>query len=125
MLAIDNIAPTLYWTQLEAALAVVSACLPTMRPLFHGFSPESALGSFRTKIYGHRRLDKSSQSSKLPSHSAEYQSSLYELTKPTHAASVGTHIESKSLDDEEAANNESCQTGIRVYSKVTSHSEAI
>ena len=95
-----------------------------MRPLFHGFSPESVLGSFRTKIYGHRRLDKSSQSSKLPSHSTDYQSSLYELNKPSNTASVGTHIESKSLDDVEAA-NEFGHAGIRVYSKLTSHSEAV
>ncbi|KAM7206073.1 hypothetical protein V8F20_002855 [Naviculisporaceae sp. PSN 640] len=33
-----NIAPTLYWTVLEASIAVVSACLPTLRPLFSGFS---------------------------------------------------------------------------------------
>ena len=31
---IDGIAPTLYWTMLEASTAVVCACLPTMRPVF-------------------------------------------------------------------------------------------
>lgn len=45
-----DIAPTLYWSQLEGALAVVSACLPTMRPLFHGHSPESIIDSLQSKI---------------------------------------------------------------------------
>jgi hypothetical protein len=39
-----NIAPTLYWTVIEAATAVVSACLPTLRPLFAGISLETLQG---------------------------------------------------------------------------------
>ncbi|GAB1315685.1 hypothetical protein MFIFM68171_05895 [Madurella fahalii] len=44
-----NIAPTLYWTVIEAAIAVVSACLPTLRPLFTGISLE-ALQDFASKF---------------------------------------------------------------------------
>ena len=45
-----NTAPTIYWSLVETAMAVISACLPTLRPLFHGFSPESILGSIRSRI---------------------------------------------------------------------------
>lgn len=45
-----NIAPTLYWTVLEAAIAVICACLPTMRPLVAGISPEAILKQFASKI---------------------------------------------------------------------------
>ncbi|KAF2969065.1 hypothetical protein GQX73_g4493 [Xylaria multiplex] len=34
-----NIAPTLYWTELEASIAVISACLPTLKPLFSHLGP--------------------------------------------------------------------------------------
>ena len=58
---LDNLAPTIYWTQLEGAIAVVSACLPTTRPIFHGVSPESLLGSIRTKMTMYMKLNKSPQ----------------------------------------------------------------
>ncbi|KAK7954067.1 hypothetical protein PG996_014953 [Apiospora saccharicola] len=45
-----NLAPTLYWTQLESAIAVISACLPTMRVLFLGFSLETLLRSFASTM---------------------------------------------------------------------------
>lgn len=41
-------APLFYWTVPEVCLSVVCANLPTLRPLFHGFSPESAIGSIRS-----------------------------------------------------------------------------
>ncbi len=46
----DYVAQTSYWTLIEASLAIVSACLPTLRPLFHGFSPESVVRSFRSAM---------------------------------------------------------------------------
>ncbi|MCJ1330827.1 hypothetical protein MMC10_007514 [Thelotrema lepadinum] len=39
-----------YYTVPENCLAVVGACLPTLRPIFHGFSPESVLGSIRSAV---------------------------------------------------------------------------
>ncbi|TRX96511.1 hypothetical protein FHL15_002783 [Xylaria flabelliformis] len=45
-----NIAPTLYWTELEASIAVISACLPTLRPLFAHLSPEAILRDFASKF---------------------------------------------------------------------------
>ena len=38
------------WTVVEPALGVISACLPTMRPLFSGFSPESVMDIVRSKF---------------------------------------------------------------------------
>jgi len=42
----------------ESATAVISACLPTLPPLFNGWSPENILGSWRSLIS--RRLSSSS-----------------------------------------------------------------
>lgn len=50
MSSADVIAPTVYWTMLESALAIISACLPTLRPAFHGWSPESMVQSVRSKM---------------------------------------------------------------------------
>ena len=46
-LYIDYGAPTSYWVVIEASLAIVSACLPTLRPVFRGMSPESVIRSVR------------------------------------------------------------------------------
>ncbi|KAF2792104.1 hypothetical protein K505DRAFT_388011 [Melanomma pulvis-pyrius CBS 109.77] len=46
-------APTMYWTIPETCMAVVCACLPTLRPLFQGWSPESLVGSMRSAISLH------------------------------------------------------------------------
>ena len=35
---------------MEPTLGVISACLPTMRALFHGMSPESIIGSIRSAL---------------------------------------------------------------------------
>ena len=45
-----KIAPTIYWSLVEASMAIVSASLPTLRPLFRGFSLESLLGSIRSRV---------------------------------------------------------------------------
>ncbi|KAI0465721.1 hypothetical protein F4859DRAFT_507878 [Xylaria cf. heliscus] len=45
-----NIAPTLYWTELEASIAVISACLPTLRPLIAHFSPQTILRDLASKF---------------------------------------------------------------------------
>ena len=38
------------WGTVEAGAAVIAACLPTLRPLFQGKSPESLMGSIRSKL---------------------------------------------------------------------------
>lgn len=59
-----NTAPTFYWSLVEASLAVVSACLPTIRPLFQGFSPESVIRSIRSRISLQSMGSKNSKGSK-------------------------------------------------------------
>ncbi|KAL6715742.1 hypothetical protein ACLMJK_006703 [Lecanora helva] len=41
------------WTTVEPTLGVISACLPTLRPLFAGMSPESLMGSIRSVLSLH------------------------------------------------------------------------
>lgn len=36
------------WSEVEVCVAVIAACLPTLRPLFAGSSPESIIGSIRS-----------------------------------------------------------------------------
>ncbi|KAJ8065330.1 hypothetical protein OCU04_006020 [Sclerotinia nivalis] len=45
-----NLAPTIYWTQLESAIAVISACLPTLRPFFASRGTESIINTWRSKF---------------------------------------------------------------------------
>ncbi|ROW15361.1 hypothetical protein VPNG_02377 [Cytospora leucostoma] len=44
------IAPTIYWTQLECAIAVICGCLPTLPVLFSEVSPERVLRSWVSKF---------------------------------------------------------------------------
>lgn len=45
---LDYAAPMSYWVIIEASLAIISACLPTIRPVFRGMSPESVIRSVRS-----------------------------------------------------------------------------
>jgi hypothetical protein len=45
-----NAAPTLYWTFLESSIAVICACLPTLRILFKDASPQRILRSWASKL---------------------------------------------------------------------------
>ena len=40
----------MYWTVPETCIAVVCACLPTLRPIFISMSPESIIGSIRSAL---------------------------------------------------------------------------
>ena len=40
----------LIWTSIEPCMGVIGACLPSCRPLFQGFSPESLVGSIRSAL---------------------------------------------------------------------------
>ena len=40
----------MFWGMLEIGIAMVAACLPVLRPLFQGWSPESIIRSFRSHI---------------------------------------------------------------------------
>ena len=43
----EEAAPLFYWTVPECCLSVVCACLPTLRPVFRGWSAESIFGTMR------------------------------------------------------------------------------
>ena len=60
----DYSAPTSIWSLIEALLAIVSACLPTLRPLFQGYSPESISNLFHRLIslgFSHREQSNGSE----------------------------------------------------------------
>lgn len=40
----------MFWGMLEIGIALVAACLPVLRPLFQGWSPESIIRSLRSQI---------------------------------------------------------------------------
>ena len=40
----------MFWGMLEIGVAMVAACLPVLRPLFRGWSPESIINSLRSAI---------------------------------------------------------------------------
>jgi hypothetical protein len=45
---IDTITGTLYWSMVEVGVGLLAACLPTLRFLFRGMSPESVVNSIRS-----------------------------------------------------------------------------
>ncbi|KAK4041921.1 hypothetical protein C8A01DRAFT_34028 [Parachaetomium inaequale] len=85
-----NIAPTLYWTVIEAAIAVVSACLPTLRPLFAGISLE-ALQDFASK-FSIRSGNKSSASLASNNPRTAAADSKWQLSFPNHSAASSARI---------------------------------
>ena len=40
----------LFWAMIQMGVALVTACLPTLRPLFDGVSPESIIQSIRSNL---------------------------------------------------------------------------
>jgi hypothetical protein len=46
----DDYYSLIVWSSVEPCLAVIGACLPTLRPLFSGMSPESVIGSIRSAL---------------------------------------------------------------------------
>jgi len=61
-------APALYWGAIETCVGVICACLPTLRPLFAGFSSESLIRSFEaglTRIRSRSKLASTGHSSEM------------------------------------------------------------
>ena len=58
----------MFWGMLEMGVAMVAVCLPTLRPLFHGWSPETIIRTFRSALslgsFGSRNRPYRSSSSK-------------------------------------------------------------
>lgn len=53
LLATDDIGVVsllLFWGMVELGVGMIAVCLPTLRPLFHGWSPESIIRSIRSAL---------------------------------------------------------------------------
>lgn len=50
---IDYTAPVFYWTNIELSMAVVCACLPTLRPIWFHFYPKAELSGNKSYEYGY------------------------------------------------------------------------
>lgn len=76
----------MFWGMLEIGIAMVAACLPVLRPLFQGLSPESIIRSLRSQL-----PLKSAGSSKQISHNAKGRARRTEsMTAITGVPYVGT-----------------------------------
>jgi len=49
----DTITGTLYWSMVEVGVGLLAVCLPTIRFLFRGLSPESVINSIRSAFSLH------------------------------------------------------------------------
>ena len=78
IIVIDNTASTSYWTVIEASLAIVGACLPTLWPLLQDWSSRASLrGILDASARGHDgQTVKGERSSPLELKSRKSSSSL-------------------------------------------------
>lgn len=117
----------MYWTQLEGAFAVVSACLPTLRPLFRRPSPESILSIFRNGKFV--RLGRSKTSVGVSSVqqdfiNSEYDSSLSGLNQNANDAILESSTEGMRMRSLEAL-QDTAADGIMVEKKFVIQSESV
>ncbi|MCJ1265696.1 hypothetical protein MMC22_005576 [Lobaria immixta] len=92
-----KLAPTIYWTQMEGALAVVSACLPTLRPVFGDLSPASIIRIFRSRRFrpfGGRKSSAGSSSAQRDPLCSDYHLSLSGFDKNANDAIPENSVES-------------------------------
>jgi hypothetical protein len=83
------VAPTAYWVLIECALAIVSTCLPVLRPILHGWSLETMLRSLTSRIgLGSKNNTGFSKQSNTHDNTAEYSSTSSLRNKPAFSASA-------------------------------------
>jgi hypothetical protein len=84
----------LFWPMIEMGVAMVAACLPTLRPLFYGVSLESIINSVRSMI--------SLQSIRSGSgkHSASYARNTRGQTSSNDSIAVITQTNGSDRNDE-------------------------
>ncbi|KAL8904744.1 MAG: hypothetical protein Q9207_003075 [Kuettlingeria erythrocarpa] len=77
-------APAIYWTAVEGCIGVVSACLPTLRPIFNKRTTESLIQSIRDRIApgSLRKRSQNTLSSGSPSRDADHASDLSLVARP-------------------------------------------
>ncbi|KAI8962774.1 hypothetical protein F5Y11DRAFT_321516 [Daldinia sp. FL1419] len=109
-----NIAPTLYWTMLEAAIAVTCACMPTLRPLFSDLSLKALLSEFAS------RFTINSSSATSQDRSAARRMGKWGNASQTSAAGIMNKCEATRLSSTESYPLElQGQSGIAVRQKIT------
>lgn len=93
-------APAVYWSLTETSLAVVSACLPTLLPIFRGFSLKSLLHSLRSKLslhsiskirsFGRQNSPGSESTSSVAGYTAKYDAGAYNSISQRNRSNQGT-----------------------------------
>lgn len=88
----------MFWGMLEIGIAMVAACLPVLRPLFQGWSPESIIRSFRSQI-SLRSIGSGNKASLNPKGSAPRTESETAITGVPYTGKTG-HTTMVSIDVE-------------------------
>ncbi|KAL1860248.1 hypothetical protein Daus18300_009302 [Diaporthe australafricana] len=83
-------APAVYWTVIEANVGVISACLPTLRPLLAPLKFADIGSSLRKALYWRTSAPKSSQASSTPWSSDDTQNLVYDQKVPGTYAKATT-----------------------------------
>ena len=92
----------MFWGMLEIGIAMVAACLPVLRPLFQGWSPESLIRSFRSQI-SLRSSGSGNKASPNAKRSAQRTESETAITgvpyagKSSHTATVSIDVEAYAM----------------------------
>ena len=86
----------MFWGMLEMGVGIVAICLPTLRPLFMGWSPETLMRSVRSVLSlrsmgSSKRSRYSENESKKFRERGESQTSLAGDALPTYAGQLGDH----------------------------------
>lgn len=101
VIGIDTV--VLAWSQVEAGIGVLAACLPTLRPLFMGKAPESLINSLRSALSlhslgssGRRRTESNNNNSATNGSGVEDTSKLvYDASNPGMNTEVTRDLEAQ------------------------------
>ncbi|KAL9118804.1 MAG: hypothetical protein Q9187_004642 [Circinaria calcarea] len=122
----DDEAPLFYWTVPECCLSVVCACLPLLRPIFQGMSPESLFGSIRS-VFSLASSVGSEGSNKRSDHSNPYRAkhgqdamaSTVAFRKISDEAStLSAQCKSERVEQVELQDLERCDGAIKVHKEI-------
>ena len=97
---IDYVAPTAYWVVIECSLAIVSACLPVLRPIFHGRSIDTIFRSIAKRFSTRDNSTGNSKQSVSYGNLKESSSTTSLRRKPGFSANAAAMPESYALETE-------------------------
>lgn len=89
--SIGIISILMFWGMLEMGVAMVAVCLPTLRPLFHGWSPERILHSFLSVLSLSSRSKSYRSFPENQRERGESETSLADAKPSVYAAHVNQH----------------------------------